>query len=170
VGLLSWLFDRERRRRSSAQHAVSRPSGQAVSFGEEGQRTSSTQLIANLPGPGTYSIEVVGESHYQEALEKICGIRTEEGANLTVEATLIHENDNPYDNKAIRIDIAGRTVGYLSRQNARQYRAKLREAGHPGITATCSAKIVGGWDRGQEDRGYFGVRLDLPAEEDAPTS
>lgn len=85
---------------------------------------------------------------------------------MIVEAVLVHENDNPYDNKAIRIDIQGMTVGYLSRKDARQYRKKLKEAGHPGITAKCFALIVGGWDRGPENRGHFGVRLDLPTEED----
>ena len=27
---------------------------------------------------------------------------------------------------------------------------------------TCSALIVGGWDRGPDDQGYFGIKLDLP--------
>src|SRR4030042_2459327 len=118
--------------------------------------------IANLPGPGTYSLDIVGESNYQSSLEKMCGGQTEEGHEKIVQATLIHEDDNPYDNKAIRVDIDGMTVGYLSRENAREYRKRLKKAGYPGITATCSAIIVGGWDRGGGDRGHFGVKLDLP--------
>ena len=118
--------------------------------------------IANLPGPGTYSLDVVGESNYQSALEKICGGKTEEGHNKIIMATLIHEDNNPYDDKAIRVDIDGMAVGYLSRKNARELRVKLRESGYPGITATCSAIIVGGWDRGGDNKGHFGVRLDLP--------
>lgn len=47
-------------------------------------------------------------------------------------------------------------------KNAREYRLKLKEAGYAGIPATYSAKIVGGWDRGGEDKGHFGVKLDLP--------
>jgi hypothetical protein len=140
MGLLSWLFNGPTQQRRSPE-----PVGQ-------------------LPGPGTYSIEVVGESYYQDALEAICGGRTEDGAHLVVEAVLVHEDSNPYDNQAIRVYIHGYTVGYLSRENARQYRRRLRQARHPGITASCSARIVGGWDRGPEDRGYFGVLLDLPAE------
>lgn len=54
------------------------------------------------------------------------------------------------------------TVGYLSRKNAREYRKRLKKAGYQGITATCFAIIVGGWDRGGGDRGHFGVKLDLP--------
>lgn len=71
----------------------------------------------------------------------------------------------PYDNKAIRVDIQGETVGYLSRELARNFRERMKEAGHPGLTARCSAIIVGGWDRGGGDIGYFGVKIDLPTDD-----
>ena len=67
------------------------------------------------------------------------------------------------DPKAVRIEIEGETVGYLSRENARDYRDALRRAGHPRLArATCKANIRGGWDRGPDDRGHFGVWLDIP--------
>lgn len=134
-------------------------------FGER----SENKALANLPGPGTYSVDIVGESKYQLALEAICGGRTDESQERIVVATLIHEDGNPYDNKAIRVDIEGKTVGYLSRENARQYRKRIKEAGYSGITATCSAMIVGGWDRGGGDKGHFGVKLDLPADDQEHT-
>ncbi|WP_222426346.1 hypothetical protein, partial [Luteimonas sp. J16] len=34
----------------------------------------------HLPGPGTYEFDIVGESKYQDALEAICGGRTEDSA------------------------------------------------------------------------------------------
>lgn len=123
---------------------------------------SQNEAVVNLPGPGTYSVDIVGESKYQSSLEAICGGRADESQEKIAVATLVHEDNNPYDNKAIRIDIEGMTVGYLSRENARQYRKKIKEAGYPGVTATCSAMIVGGWDRGGGDKGHFGVKLDLP--------
>lgn len=107
----------------------------------------------------------MGELTYQSALSAICGGRTEAGHRKIVVATLVHEDDNPHDNQAIRVDVGATTVGYLSRANARRYRKKLREAGHPGITATCSAMIVGGWERGGGDKGDFGVKLDLPTDD-----
>ena len=128
--------------------------------------SNKAEPIANLPGPGTYSLDIVGEYKYQSALEKICRGRTEGGHGKIIQATLIHEDDNPYDNKAIRVDVDGMTVGYLSRENAGEYRKRLKEAGHPGITATCSAIIVGGWGRGSGDKGHFGVKLDLPMVEE----
>jgi hypothetical protein len=120
---------------------------------------------AELPGPGTYEIEVVGVSHYQRELEQVCGGRSEESARVKTTAVLVLDDDNPYDSKAVRVEIDSCVVGHLSRKNARQYREKLKEAGHPRITASCKALIIGGWDRGNGDRGYFGVRLDLPTEE-----
>jgi len=125
-------------------------------------KTGEAKSTAFLPGPKTFSIGVVGESHYQSAVESICGGRTDQGHEKIVEAVLLHEDNNPYDSKAIRVDIQGNTVGYLSRENARQYRKRLEKAGHKGMTATCFAMVVGGWDRGSGDKGHFGVRLDLP--------
>jgi hypothetical protein len=122
--------------------------------------------IANLPGPGEYSFDIVGESYYQDVLESICGDRSRQSQSKIVEATLVHEDNNPNDNQAIRVSIQGKTVGYLSRKDAREYRKKLKEAGYPGITATCSAMIVGGWINGQGLQAHFGVRLDLPTKKE----
>ncbi len=123
------------------------------------------QQKASLPGPGLFAIDVVGELKYQEALESICGPRNDEGEDLETEAQLIHEDNNAYDSLAIRVDIGGSTVGYLSRENARQYRAQLTVAGHRGLNAWCKARIRGGWDRGARGQGKYGVVLDLPADE-----
>jgi len=107
-------------------------------------------------------IDIVGESHYQCALSAICGGKTEDGHERIVQARLFHDDANPHDNMAIRVEIDGRIVGYLDRAGARVFRQRLAEAGYPGIVATCSAMIVGGWDRGDGDSGHFGVKLDLP--------
>lgn len=128
-------------------------------------RAKSGSVIAvsgNLPGPGTYEFDIVGESKYQKTLESICGGRTEDGAELQTEAVLFLEDTNPHDNMAVRVDIEGQTVGYLSRKDARSYRKQLQHLGHANITCSCNAMIVGGWERSRSDRGHFGVKLDLP--------
>jgi hypothetical protein len=76
---------------------------------------------------------------------------------------LIHEDDNPADSMAVRIEIAGQCIGYLTRANARLYRSWLASGGHAGRRTTCAARIIGGWDRGSGSRGYFGVELDIPS-------
>jgi hypothetical protein len=132
-------------------------------FGSD-ERSSITKMqVADITnGPGTYNVDVVGESHYQKALERICGGRTENSQRLVVEAFLVLEDDNPRDSKAVRISIQGKTVGYLDRETARSFRKQIAGIRMTGVAAKCSAIIVGGWDRGGGDRGHFGVKLDLP--------
>jgi HIRAN domain-containing protein len=153
MGLLSWLFG------SDAEPSTAPPAHRPRSLRASSPRSG---MLATLPGPGTFQIEVVGESHYQGALQAVCGPRCPEGEDRFVRATLVHEDSNAHDPKAVRVDIQGQTVGYLSRETARLYRAQLRQAGHPGITAGCAARIRGGWDRGGGDQGHYGVWLDLP--------
>jgi hypothetical protein len=117
--------------------------------------------LVRLAGPHLFSLEAVGESNYQATLDRICGGRSFDGADVLTEATLIYEDTNPYDSQAIRVAINGQTVGYLSRAHARQYRREMAKAGNAGRTAVCAARIRGGWDRGGDDRGSYGVRLDI---------
>jgi hypothetical protein len=106
--------------------------------------------------------EVVGESHYQDNLARLAEVHPPDRARMReVVATLIHENDNPVDPLAIRVDIEGLKVGYLTRVAARQYRQWLAAGGHAGRTTTCAARITGGGWEGRP--GYFGVALDIPS-------
>src|SRR3546814_14726118 len=84
--------------------------------------------------------------------------RTDESAEKHVEAILYLEDQNPYDNQAVRVDVEGNTVGYLARDDARSYRKQIASAGHANLVGTCDALIVGGWDRSKTDRGHFGDR------------
>lgn len=104
----------------------------------------------SLPG-----LKIVGESHYQEALEEIVGGRTDESADFEVDLSLVPESDNEYDPNAVGVEIDGELVGYLSRASAKKYRAAFGAA----TTHEWPARIVGGWDRGDGDRGSFGVQM-----------
>ena len=131
-------------------------------FSKKSQKATNQGLVANMQGPGTFEYEIVGESHYQKALNSICGGRTYDGHEKKVQARLIHENNNPHDANAVRVEINDLQVGYLPRDDAKNYRRQLADSGHKGIEAVCSAIIVGGWEREDGDVGQFGVRLDLP--------
>jgi hypothetical protein len=126
-----------------------------------------------IKGNGMYQLEVVGESYYQDALEQICGPRTDEGVEMNVIAEMVWDNNNPMDNLAVRIDIEGKTVGHLSKPFARLIRETMAEAGYEGVKKYCNAIIRGGWDRGKGDKGHYGVRLDFPlydsSKEERPT-
>lgn len=112
-----------------------------------------------VAGQNKFEIPVVGESHYQGNLLALCGSKTPDGVEKYFVATLVPENANPHDPNAIRVDIDSMTVGYLSRNMAKEWR---RGSGGRG-TVQCRAVVRGGWDRGASDKGSFGVWLDLPA-------
>ena len=128
-------------------------------------RSGNRPAAGAIDGPGLFECEIVGEASYQRALNAICGGKCQEGHQLEKLAILILEDDNLHDAKAVRVDVDGRTVGYLSRRLARGYRARLKAQSLPVGNYTCQALIVGGWDRGGGDTGHFGVKLDLPIEE-----
>lgn len=59
-----------------------------------------------------YSVKIVGESYRQDALEEICRGRDTESANLTATARLVREDDNAHDDRAVKVIIQGRHVGW----------------------------------------------------------
>jgi hypothetical protein len=122
-------------------------------------RAGQAGPVGSVRGPGRFEFDIVGEGSYQSALRAIAGPKTEDGVEHSCTAVLVLEDANPYDDKAVRVDIDGRTVGYLSRKHARQYRKQV-----PVGAMTVDAMIVGGWNRGGGDTGHYGVKLDLPLE------
>jgi len=120
--------------------------------------------IIRIEGPRKFALDIVGESHYQTALDRLAGGKTEDGHKLEMEALLFLDNENPHDNKAVAVSIEGKIVGYLDRERARSYREQIAAAGQPDAAAVVAARIVGGWLR-QDSEGHYGVKLDIPIEE-----
>lgn len=111
-----------------------------------------------------YPTEIVGESNYQSAFEAIFpNYDEDEGVKEDDQvATLILENNNPYDPNAVRVEIEQHQVGYLSKNDAKNYRNKLIELGIPDATGLCYASIRGGFrKRSTGEMTNFGVRLDM---------
>lgn len=112
--------------------------------------------VLRLTGVGSYEVDVVGESYYQDALKQIANGER----RRRVVAQLVCEKDNPHDTQAVKVLIEGATIGHLSRDMARVHRRQLREAQQPEASAECEAVVVTGKD------GVSGVYLDLPYDED----
>jgi hypothetical protein len=113
---------------------------------------------------GWFKTDVVGESHYQPHIRSVYGRHETKGADplaeqirqwaaargvslkgfVVVYARLILEDENPYDRKAVRVEVDGGTVGHLSREDAREYRRLLQKAGKPRAIGICKARIRGG--------------------------
>jgi hypothetical protein len=122
----------------------------------------SVVQIPFISGKGRFRVDVAGESFYPESFSALCGEKTIEGIKSNVTAQLILQDDNPHDNRAVAVSVAGHQVGHLSRESARAFRRLVRYGAMSVYdTFSCAAMISGGWDRGNGDVGEYGVRLDL---------
>jgi HIRAN domain len=122
---------------------------------------SSASGLEPVELPRGNVVHVVGESHYQAALDEICGGKCEEGHQLMCQAELRPEPDNEYDRYAVAVHVEGRKVGHLSRDDAKRRQAKLLAFHAEGKRPMCGAVVSGGWYRGPDDEGHYGIRLDL---------
>jgi len=108
-------------------------------------------------GGGTFKMHVVGTSQHQQMLENLCGERTSAGAHSYSAALLTPQPRNRYDRQAVAVTIHGIEVGHLERDTARDFLDALHEQRF--ADAACEAVIVGGWNRGGDNWGYYEVRL-----------
>lgn len=108
----------------------------------------------------SFPTDVVGESNYQEAIMAQCGRHTRAGVEHECVATLRPDPTNRFDTNAVEVLIGGRRVGFLAREEAPRVKEALAAVGLP--SATCGARIRGGWRTNQYDEGHFGVRLAVP--------
>jgi hypothetical protein len=110
---------------------------------------------------GRETLEVVGESHYQDALWRMVGGRKLDPVRHETYAVLVPDPSSPYDPNAIEVRIEGSLVGYLSREDAAAYGAGLLRlmAASTNRLVALHAVIVGGGPR-PDGIGYLGVFLD----------
>ena len=134
------------------------PTGDGVASLPAEQSTTTVTL------PGTTEVHVVGGAAYQDVLLELTGGRRHyAGVRMERVAHLVPEPGNPADPGAIAVTIDGRTVGYLSRPDTARHRHAITAAIERSGEASCTAVIVGGWEREHGDIGFFGVRLHLGA-------
>lgn len=106
---------------------------------------------------GRGRVDVVGESHYQDALRAYAnGHATTYGdGGIPLTAALVREPRNPHDRNAVRIDVQRRAVGYLARELAVQYAPLLDCLAESGRMGLLHGRAFGGGGRS------YGVWLDL---------
>lgn len=112
--------------------------------------------FALASGPG---MDVVGESHYRDAISGIVGGTRREAVRLVTWAALVPEPENQYDPNAVGVLIGGVKVGHLSRGDAAAFAPVLARLTAAGLIGHGRADIYGGWDRGPSDRGDYGITL-----------
>jgi hypothetical protein len=110
-------------------------------------------IVAAMTYPTGHTgfVAVVGESHYQDELRALARQQAPDGIFT---ARLVVEPDNPHDVNAVAVvaESDGSKVGYLSREVATSYHARLARF---GASVTCPARLTG------VDGAMLGVVLDF---------
>jgi hypothetical protein len=127
------------------------------------QKESDKTEVFALIGGLKFQLRITGEEYYQHSLEAICGPHRRAGVNRLETAWLILGDKNNRNQHAVRVEIHGRTVGYLTPQAAISYRRKLFERNTPTAVGRCQAMIKGGWISSDGRKGPFEVWLDTPS-------
>ena len=109
-----------------------------------------------------HAVEVVGESFHQDELLSLSGGRRHYGGvELDAVAELVPDLD-PDAPGSVSVLIDDLAVGHLRSEDVDRLRPVIAQARVVYGFATCRAVIRGGWDRGGDDVGLFGVGLFLP--------
>lgn len=103
--------------------------------------------------------EVLGESHYRDAISHVTGGPRRDGVRLVTWAALVPEHDNPHDANAVAVRIDGAKVGHLARPDAAAFRDVLERIEGHGKVAHCRADICAGWNRSLNDVGDYSITL-----------
>jgi hypothetical protein len=108
-------------------------------------------------GDGKFAFPVVATNHHQDFLTALTGGRAQASAHHYCAALLVPQPNNPYSKHAVAVQVRGLLIGHLPDDCSADFLTGLRHAGYH--RAACEAIIVGRWDRGDNDQGSFGVRL-----------
>ncbi|MPZ26150.1 MAG: hypothetical protein GEV12_06790 [Micromonosporaceae bacterium] len=109
---------------------------------------------------GRHDLDVVGESFYQDAIWQCAGGWTSERVRAEIEAVLVAEPDNPHDKNAISVWISGMRVGYLSREDAAEYRNGLLALQARHRCHVALGGVIAGGGMRESGPGLLGVFLD----------
>jgi hypothetical protein len=131
-------------------------------------RPASPEYRVSL-GRGEWpNVDLTGVSHYLPAIRAAlsAGATSNTGSASSREAdglrvVLVPEPDNPYDSNAISVRWAGRTLGYLSREDAARYSQPVRRITASGFAALSAARIWA-WDGAQAMDARVTVALPEP--------
>ena len=107
-----------------------------------------------LESSGSFAVGLAGESHYFDAIYAAAGRRTGEYFAI---AEIIREPDNKFDANAVRVEINGRTVGYIPREEAPSFHALLNYGTSINKRVFASCRV---WVSDDEE-SYGSVSLDI---------
>ena len=143
---------------SAARMSTTKSAGAVMTRQAQRERQMPTAPREVLGDGVGYELGIVGESHYTSELRALGERRSDAHVPLEFVATLLREPANPYDPNAIVVlSDRGNVIGYLSREDAIDYRPVLLAVEARKKTAQCRAKLIGG----TPEKPNIGVWLDI---------
>ena len=116
---------------------------------------AEVRIDAEADGDELVEVEIVGEGHRQDVIERIAGPKEAEGKQMPVGLTLRCEPMNEYDANAIRVEVYGQQVGFVAADVAARMSPAMCE--RTGQVLEGRGLVVGGW-RDSAGEGSYGVR------------
>lgn len=119
--------------------------------------------VVNAPGTplftwpkrDEYAIELIGVEFYQAELQRISdNLVGEQSGGTVLTAILVPEDSNRHDDTAVRVEIEGLPVGYLSLADSKGYSRRMTKLKQKLAPTACAAKVLGKSNR-------FRVKLDI---------
>jgi hypothetical protein len=163
VTLLSWtqrkkLAEAEAKERPSraARESPQEPVADPEPASPPDDRVGTT---IEFPSTGSFPMAVVGESRRQATLRSLAGNRLSKGEAVIFTAAIVPEPNNSFDPNAVAVYVqGGGPVGYLSREDAVEYKPVTEALIAAKAVGLCRARLIGGTGA----KPSIGVMLDLP--------
>ncbi len=114
---------------------------------------------AIVNGDNSFAFSIVGESHYQNELERIALGHERRRGRFLIPALLVPEPSNFFDKYAVAVQVNRRTVGYLTFEAGPSLLKALAAGGFD--CAACGAAISGGEIMNDGTVAAFSVKLDV---------
>jgi hypothetical protein len=161
VAVMLW----EARQRRTAEPEASKDSPQEVRASttdidqaERSPRVENGGTTIEFPRSGRFGVAVVGESRRQTTLRSLAGSRLKSGETVVFTAAIVPEPQNSFDPQALAVYVyRGGQVGYLSREDAAEYKDVTAALIAGKLVGLCSARLIGG----TAAKPSIGVTLDL---------
>lgn len=116
--------------------------------------TTPPIVDVNITGDSRFDLTVVGTEYHGPAVKRVIGKRDQ----VDTTATLQPDPGNQHDPGAVRVDIDGTPVGYLSRFKAERFKASVEREYGERWRATVAARL----ERREHPTDPVVVRLDVP--------
>lgn len=129
---------------------------------------SSGWIVTEVWGQrGWHNRDIVGESHYSSAIRALLPRELDDGGvEAITPVTIVHNPTNEHDKNAVEARASSGLLGFLSKEEARDFAPVLAVLQANGRVAGTTARLYGylGYQDYESDRTQFigSVRVDLP--------